>query len=37
MIPEINKILYTTDLSTNAKYAFGYAMSLVTGIIGEEE
>ncbi len=28
MIPEINKILYTTDLSVNAKYAFGYAMSL---------
>ena len=28
MIPEINKILYTTDLSENAKYAFGYAMSL---------
>jgi len=28
MIPEITKILYTTDLSENAKYAFGYAMSL---------
>ena len=28
MIPEINKILYTTDLSENARYAFGYAASL---------
>ena len=28
MIPEINKILYTTDLSKNARYAFGYATSL---------
>ena len=27
-IPEIKKILYTTDLSENARYAFGYAMSL---------
>lgn len=27
-IPEIKKILYTTDLSKNARYAFGYAMSL---------
>jgi len=27
-IPKINKILYTTDLSQNARYAFGYAMSL---------
>ena len=28
MIPEINKILYATDLSENARYAFGYAASL---------
>lgn len=28
MIPEINKILYTTDLSKNARHAFGYAASL---------
>ena len=28
MIPEIKKILYTTDLSENARYAFGYAASL---------
>ena len=28
MIPEIEKILYTTDLSQNARYAFGYAASL---------
>ena len=28
MIPEIKNILYTTDLSTNARYAFGYAASL---------
>ena len=28
MIPQINKILYTTDLSENARYAFGYAASL---------
>jgi len=28
MLPEINKILYATDLSESAKYAFGYAMSL---------
>lgn len=28
MIPEIRKILYTTDLSKNARYAFGYAASL---------
>ena len=27
-IPEIKKILYPTDLSINARYAFGYAMSL---------
>jgi nucleotide-binding universal stress UspA family protein len=27
-IPEIKKILYTTDLSENARYAFSYAMSL---------
>lgn len=28
MVPEIKKILYTTDLSQNARYAFGYAASL---------
>ena len=28
MIPEITKILYTTDLSENARHAFGYAASL---------
>jgi nucleotide-binding universal stress UspA family protein len=28
MIPEIKKILYTTDLSPNARFAFGYAASL---------
>ncbi len=28
MIPKIKKILYTTDLSKNARYAFGYAASL---------
>ena len=28
MIPEIKKILYTTDLSENARHAFSYAASL---------
>ena len=28
MIPEIKKILYTTDLSPNARFAFSYAASL---------
>lgn len=28
MIPEIKKILYATDLSKHARYAFGYAVSL---------
>jgi nucleotide-binding universal stress UspA family protein len=28
MIPEIQKILYATDLSENARYAFGYAASI---------
>lgn len=28
MLPEIKKILYATDLSPNARYAFGYAASL---------
>ena len=28
MIPEINKILYTTDLSKNARHAFSYAASI---------
>ncbi|MBW1784051.1 MAG: universal stress protein [Deltaproteobacteria bacterium] len=30
MIPEIKKILYATDLSDNARYAFGYAASLAS-------
>jgi nucleotide-binding universal stress UspA family protein len=28
MVPEIKKILYATDLSENARYAFSYAASL---------
>jgi nucleotide-binding universal stress UspA family protein len=28
MIPKIEKILYTTDLSQNSEYVFGYAMNL---------
>lgn len=28
MIPEFTKILYTTDLSANARHAFGYAAGL---------
>ena len=28
MIPEIKKILYTTDLSQNARHAFSYAASI---------
>jgi len=28
MIPEIKNILFTTDLSENARHAFGYAVSL---------
>jgi len=28
MIPNIEKILYATDLSENARFAFGYAVSL---------
>lgn len=28
MLPEIRKILYATDLSENARHAFGYAVSL---------
>jgi nucleotide-binding universal stress UspA family protein len=28
MIPEFTKILYTTDLSDNARHAFGYAVGL---------
>lgn len=28
MIPEINHILYATDLSENAQFAFGYAASM---------
>jgi nucleotide-binding universal stress UspA family protein len=30
MIPDIKKILYTTDLSENARHAFGYAVSLAS-------
>lgn len=30
MIPEIKKILYATDLSENARHAFGYAVSLAS-------
>jgi nucleotide-binding universal stress UspA family protein len=28
MIPDIKRILYATDLSENARYAFGYAISI---------
>lgn len=28
MIPQVKNILYTTDLSTSARYAFGYAADL---------
>ena len=28
MLPDIKKILYATDLSESARYAFGYAASL---------
>jgi len=28
MIPDIKRILYSTDLSENARYAFGYAVSI---------
>ena len=28
IIPDIKKILYSTDLSENARYCFGYAASL---------
>lgn len=28
MIPKIKKILYATDLSANANYAFGYALNI---------
>jgi len=28
MVPNIHKILYATDLSENARYAFGYALAL---------
>ena len=30
MIPDIKKILYTTDFSDNARHAFGYAVSLAS-------
>lgn len=32
MIPKIKKILYATDLSDNARHAFGYALSIAIGI-----
>jgi len=32
MIPKINKILYATDLSAGADYAFGYAISLAKSV-----
>ena len=31
MIPKIKKILYATDLSANANYAFGYALNVAMG------
>ena len=31
MIPKIKKILYASDLSANANYAFGYALNLAMG------
>ncbi|MBW1674535.1 MAG: universal stress protein, partial [Deltaproteobacteria bacterium] len=30
MIPKINKILFATDLSKNARYAFNYAVSVAS-------
>jgi len=30
VLPDIKKILYATDLSENARYAFGYAVSLAS-------
>jgi nucleotide-binding universal stress UspA family protein len=35
MIPRINKILYATDLSENARYAFGYAASIANRFSAE--
>ncbi len=35
MIPEFKKILYPTDLSENARYAFGFAVSLANRVITE--
>lgn len=32
MVPKIRKILYATDLSDGASYAFGYAVTLAMGI-----
>ncbi len=32
MLPRIQKILYATDLSENARYAFGYAAALANGL-----
>lgn len=31
MLPKIKKILYATDLSANANYAFGYALNVAMG------
>ena len=31
MIPKIKKILYATDLSAGANYAFGYALNVAMG------
>jgi nucleotide-binding universal stress UspA family protein len=35
MIPEIKKILYVTDLSENARHAFGYAASIANRYGGQ--
>jgi nucleotide-binding universal stress UspA family protein len=35
MIPNIKKILYATDLSENARYAFGYAASIANRFAAE--
>ena len=35
MIPRIKKILYATDLSENARYAFGYAASIANRFSAE--
>jgi nucleotide-binding universal stress UspA family protein len=35
MLPKIQKILYTTDLSANSRLAFGYAVSLAKQFDGD--